>query len=170
MYNHIAFMTDCATRHKSIKHTEVEPRCHRISGIAHLEQFLDRITQLPEGIQLLAEEELTGKMLGDDNYLDDQYHSFYVVKDVLLNDHEAREQCKKDCKRIALAIVGRMKILATKANCMEGDPHSLRDFDPESVSYYSIGPLGTGYYGIGVSFTVKEPANKLYIADEWDEQ
>lgn len=169
-YNHISYMREVAEKCKDIRHLDERPHFHRISGLTQLEEFLDHITDLDSGFHLLAEEDLIGQFNGDDNPLDRQTYMFFIVKYVNENDHDARQQVKRDCKAVAKKIIGRYRKHWYEANKSIENPYGLRDFDPENIFYQTIGPIAlTNCFGIEVRFTILEKACTIYNSSDWNE-
>ena len=162
-FDFIAYMLDCATRLKDIQHTAESPKFFKISGLAGLEGYLQQLTEA-QYPALLVHDNQDGS-LGDqnrsDNFLDNPYYVFYVVARPEYGNADSSETIKKQCKAIALKIIGRMR--RDKRNLANG----LQFLNFGNIPYQTIGPLGDGAYGIMVSFTVTDQLGSIYNANDW---
>ena len=168
-YNHIAYMLEVAEKSKDILHTTSKPHFHRISGLVMLEEFLANISNIAPGFHLLAEEDLNGQFIGDDNPLDRSNYMFFIVKQVKPEDHNARQQVKRDCKAVIKKIVGRMRKHWREAQKVGDDAYGLRNFDTENILYQTIGPIGDNCFGIECRFSIIEKAGTTYDNADWNE-
>lgn len=166
-YNHINYMREVAEKSKDIGHTSNAIHFHRVSGLMALEEFLDNISQMPAGFHLLVEEDLTGGFSGADNPLDHENYMFFLVKSIDINDHDAREKVKRDCKDLVKKIIGRMRSHWYTANKGLSDDYGLRNLDTDNIFYQTIGPIGIDSYGIEVRFSIIEKAGIIYNANDW---
>lgn len=162
-FDFIAYMLDCATRLKDIQHTEANPKFFKISGLAGLEEYMQRLSEA-QYPAIMVHDNQDGNM-GDqgrsDNFLDNPYYVFYVVARPEFGNAGSSEAIKKQCKAIALKIIGRMR--RDKRSYANG----LQFLNFASIPYQTIGPVGDGAYGIMVSFTVTDQLGSTYNADDW---
>jgi hypothetical protein len=166
IFNFKTYMLETAQKLKAIGHTDSEKKFFRVSGIGQLDELLSNlgIAQFPA---LIVEENQDG-VLADrapsDNYLDTPYFVFYIAEHVPLEDHDAREAAKLNCKLLGFKIIGRM--LRHKRRGMFG----LTFLNLRNVNYQTIGPIGDNCYGVMFSFTVSDTADIMYNADDWEEE
>jgi len=164
-FDFITYMRDCATRMKDIGHTDATPRFFRVSGIGQLDEMLSSLSQM-QFPALLVHNNHDGS-IGDrstsNNYLDTPYYVFYVVEHAPLDDFDAHETVKANCKAIGLKILARM--VRNKRDMLYG----LTFLDFRNITYQTIGPIGDNCYGTMFSFTVSDTANLVYNASDWDE-
>ena len=165
----VDYMLDCATRLKSIGHTQYDPRFFRCSSIANLEELLHTgmagspcvvVTDSPEGRLEDAD---------SDNVQDRQYYSFAVFAHVDAGDFSKREGAIQLTKAVAFKILGKMKRDKKGENsCSFGIFRvGLRNLEIGSVSYTTVGPFGDNFWGTDVSFTILNKPDLLYNAEDW---
>ncbi len=162
-YNHINYMLDCATRLKEIGHTTETPKFFRVSSIGHLDELLSNLNKI-EFPALMVDDNTDGTV-GDrnksDNYVDSPLFNFYIVKHVELEDHDARQTAKTDCKNIGFKILSKMA--RDKRKLLNG----LTWLEFTNLPYQTIGPIGDNCFGVMFSFTVSNNANLFYNANDW---
>ena len=162
-FDFIAYMLDCATRLKDILHTDANPKFFKISGLAGLEEYMQRLSEA-QYPAILVHDNQDGN-LGDqnrsDNFLDNPYYVFYVVGRPEFGNADSSESIKKQCKEIALKIISRMR--RDKRNLVNG----LSFLNFANIPYQTIGPIGDGAYGIMVSFTVTNQLGSIFNPDDW---
>lgn len=165
MFNFKSFMLDCATRLKTIGHSETSKKFFRCSGIAGLEELLNQQTDVTGRIIVIHnnEEGSVGDLNHSDNFLDTPYFVFYVLEKVEdYNDFDAEELAKQNCKADGFKILSRMK----RAKRMGTDGMQFIDFT--SIPYQNVGPVGVNFHGVMFSFTVTQNEPQLvYNADDW---
>jgi len=159
-------MLDCATRLKTIGHTDYVHRFFRCSGIAGLEELLNQQTDITGRVLVIHnnEEGSVGDMVHSDNFLDSPYYVFYVLEKVEnYNDFDSEELAKQNCKTDGFKILSRM--IREKRLGLNG----LDFLDFTSVPYQNVGPVGVNFHGVMFSFTVTDGDNRLvYDINDWN--
>lgn len=172
MYDHILYTKDCATKLKAIGHTDQSPRHHIISGAGSMDELLQNIDHADEGYHLLASDNIDGKIgYESDSPTDRQMNQFCIVKRVAIADFAARADAKRDCKGIAAKVVARYLYdsYLVNVNPAIADTWGLKNLDPRSFSYQSIGPYADGFFGVEVTFDVFNSVDLVYADDDWEE-
>ncbi len=167
-FNFTEYMRDIAIKLKDIAHTAETKKFHRISSIAKLEELLSSSSNAGYPA-LIVVDNREGRYLdrNSDNLLDSRYYSFYVIKNVANQDIAGREAAIKECETIIKKILG--KFFNDMANDNRGiQPQTgLRNLNRDSITYYTIGPIGDNCFGIQVTFTMLQPTGIKYNADDW---
>lgn len=163
-FDFIPYMLDCATRLKAIRHTEENPRFFRVSGLAGLEEYLQRLSEAQYPCLLVHDNQdgNVGDTSTSDNFLDNPYYAFYVVTRPEFGNADESETAKKLCKSIGFKILARMK--RDKRNQVNG----LAFLRFSSIPYQTIGPIGDQAVGVMFSFTVTDQASLVYNDADWD--
>lgn len=173
MFDFITYMEDVATKLKEIKATTTNKKFNRATSIANLEELLSNLRDVKE-IIIIAISATNGAMLDNgDNPIDQPYFSFYICKQVNYNDHSAMESIKAECKKIAYKIVAKIRyddsMSANTGNTYNGFSKTVV-LNRKSFSYNDVGPIGSNFYGIEVSFTLHEFFSEMvYNSEYWDE-
>lgn len=139
----------------------------RVSGLSQMEELLQNTNC--KDLVLVVEDGYDGGFIDEaNNVLDEQICVFYVLHRVNdIGDFDAKEAAMKACKRVKNSILARMRLDAKTWVTNEND---LRGFNMNTVRYYSVGPLASGFYGIRVSFTLATQATEIAEdADNWAE-
>lgn len=166
MFDFIAYMRDASERLIEIQHTDEDPRFHRISGIANIEELLSNLVNV-DGYQVMVIDTYQGRLIKtDSSLLDNPLFTFYVIKNITTNDFDARETALKQCRVLA------KKLLSKLYHDFETDRRSQTDFglfgfQPGSITYYTIGPFGSNFHGIQVSFNMLEDSDIIYNSEDW---
>ena len=156
---------------------------HRVSGIAHLEEFLHNLTRPADnGYHLVIEDNLDSRFIYNSaTLLDEQYYVFYVLKRCKLNDFDAIEQAKEGCKSVAKKIWSKifrdhksdnMPVRAVGSTPSFGGGQGggcLRDFRKNSITNQTIGPIADQYWGLMCSFTIADNPGIKYNENDWFE-
>lgn len=162
-FDFIPYMKDCATKLKDIAHTDDNPKFFRVSGLAGLEEYMQRFTEAQYPALLVQDNQdgSIGDMNRSDNYLDNPYHVFYIVDRPEYGNADSSEATKKRCKAIGKKILAKMR--RDKRNQANG----LAFMNFSNVPYQSIGPIGDQAVGVMFSFTVPDQSDMVYNADDW---
>ena len=162
-FDFIPYMFDCATRLKDVGHTEENPKFFRISGLAGLEEYMQRLTEAQYPALLVHDNQdgSIGDMNRSDNYLDNPYYVFYIVDRPKYGNADESEAAKKRCKIIGQKILAKMR--KDKRNQVNG----LAYMNFSNVPYQSIGPIGDQAVGVMFSFTVTDQSDMVYNPDDW---
>ena len=121
---------------------------YKASGITNVEELLSNIGN-PADSCLVVRDSADGYLNFDDRQLDTGYHTFYVMQRGKFNDHSANLTAKRNAMVKAIALIKLMK-----ADSYDfGDP--AYGFAASRVDYSEIGPLGAGFYGYSLSFTME---------------
>lgn len=165
-FNFLTYMLDCATRLKTIAHTNNTKRFFRCSGIAGLEELLNQMTDVTGRVLVVHnnQEGSVGDISRADNFLDSPYYVFYVLERVEdYNDFDAEELAKENCKAAGFKILSRM--IREKRQGILG----LSFLDFTSIPYQNVGPVGLNFHGVMFSFTVTDGNSSLvYNKDDWN--
>jgi len=163
-FNFKEYMLDCATRLKDVGHTEDQLKFFRVSSIGHLDEVLSNLSNI-EFPALLIQDNMEGN-LGDhntsNNYIDTPYYVFYIIKHVGHENHDQREEAKKECKTIGFKMLSKM--VNDKRNLI----HGLTFLQFVNIPYQTIGPIGDNCFGVMFSFSVSDNANLVYNANDWN--
>jgi len=165
-FDYIDYMRDVAERLKEIQHSEAEKRFHRISGIFGLEEMLSNIINM-EGFQVMVNDTLEGRFISTDSALiDNPSFIFYVIHDLETNDFDTREITLGLCREIIKKIIS--KIYHDKeTDSRNQTTYGLNYFRPETLRYTTVGPFGSKFYGIQVTFNIFEKGYVVYSDNDW---
>ena len=170
-FNFVDYFKNIAEKLKEIKHTTARPAFGRVSSVSQMEEFLMNQYKTAETV-LLVQDDFTGRFdnsVNLENLLDNRFCVFFILKKVKSNDYDDRQAKVKVCKAILHKIFS--KLLKDKKEDYNGsNTNGLADLDIGSPVYDTIGPIGDGFQGISVNFTLKETLiDKLvYNADDWE--
>lgn len=171
MYDYVDYMENVAVKLKELRHTDDSKKFYRISNITFLEELLQNLTD--NGIKdyiLIVEDNMEGRF--DDNSAnalsDDQYYSFYIAKNIELNNFDDRQAAIKQCMVIIKKIYSKM--FRDRANDNKGalNQTGLRNLDRSKISYQTVGPFAENFHGIMTSFIVSPSAGIKYDENDWD--
>jgi hypothetical protein len=123
-------------------------KIYKASGISNVEDLLSDLTNNPANC-LVVRDSGDGHLNFKDRRLDTGYHTIYVFCKGKFNDHSANLAAKRSAMSLAIALFVLMKKDANNF----GD--AAYGFDASRVDYAEIGPIGTGYYGYSLSFTME---------------
>jgi hypothetical protein len=167
MFNFIEYFLDIAETLSDINHTESQPRFHRVSGIASIEELMTNMGHTT-GYQLLVEDNYVGRFANNlsENWLNYRLYAFYVLKIADPGDADDLEGVKSGCIDVARKIIAKIKYDHLTDHRAQTD-HGLRNLDNSGIRYQSVGPLGDHYYGIQVTFSLLEPANLVYNPSDY---
>lgn len=90
------------------------------------------------------------------------YFVFYVVQHAGLEDYDAQQAAKEECKTIGFKIFSKM--LREKRLDLNG----LAFLDFTVVPYQTIGPIGDNCFGVMFSYSVTDMANITYNSNDWN--
>lgn len=171
-FDFTAYMKGVAEKLKDLATTSSRPNFSRVSSISKLEEFLQQQTTIAETV-LIVMDNRTGKLSNftkSENIYDDQFHSFFIVKHVELNNFDEREEKIIACIAILFKIIARMH-KHKRDDHQKNNENGLADLDVGSFTYDTIGPIGDGFHGISANFTIMDPAQKklVYDSDDWNE-
>lgn len=163
-FDFVPYFKNIAEKLKELQHTTTDKHFHRIVSISQMEEFLQNMRSTT-GYQLLVMDHVQGRMIDrdSDNLLDRPYYSFYVMKNVEHGNYDARQQAIQDCKTVAKKILS--KLFYDRFNAQNG----LNFLDRNSITYQQSGPYAHNWFGINYNFTLLDPANIIYNADDWNE-
>jgi len=147
-----------------------ERKFFRISSVMNLDEMVEHFTNAGSPC-IMVEDNRIGRFMdaNSDNYLDIQSYSFLVLKYCKVMDAKDRETAKNDTLALVKKIISRMK--RDKRDDLTGGftKSGLQNFDLNSVTYQTIGPIGDNYYGTLVQFSMLNPVNSeiAFKADDW---
>jgi hypothetical protein len=121
---------------------------YKASGITNVEELLSNIGN-PADSCLVVRDSGDGYLDFEDTQLDTGYHTFYVMCRGKFNDHSANLTAKRSAMAKAIALIKLMK-----ADSFDfGD--AAYGLTASRIDYSEIGPLGAGFYGYSMSFTMQ---------------
>ncbi|MBN2747358.1 MAG: hypothetical protein JXR34_11590 [Bacteroidales bacterium] len=161
-FNFEAYFLNLAIQLKELAHTDQDRHFNRAKGIADLDEFLTNQRTL-KGYQLVIVTGESGRFLenNSDNLLNQPYYSFYLLKEAKITDHDAQDLAVKECKVLAAKVFSRM----FKERLEASNP--LRGLERGSISYNQAGPFAHGWFGVFISFTMKDTTGINYVASDW---
>jgi hypothetical protein len=162
MFNFIEYFRDIAEKLTDIQHTESQPRFHRVSGIASIEELMTNMGHTT-GFQLLVEDNYNGRFANNlsENWLNYRLYTFYILKQAAVTNADELEDERAECMDIACKIIAKLKYDHLTDHRAQTN-YGLRNLDNAGIRYQSVGPLGDHYYGILISFNLLEPAHLVY--------
>lgn len=162
MYNHKTYMLDCAIRLKAIGHTAEAPKFFRYSSLGHLDEMLSNLKKMEFPALGIPDNQDGSIGNSHDNTVDTPQYDFCIVKHVDLEDHDAREAAKAECKAIGFKIIARLRYDARKLH------HGLTFLSFSNIPYQTIGPIGDNCFGVLFSIHVADNANLVFVTEDWD--
>ncbi len=153
-----------ASRNKAILHTDASPGFSRIGSIEEMEEFLAQSRTIL-GAHMLVLDKHSGSLddtSNSDNLLDRSFYTFFILKGAKHGDFDSYEIARKQSLEISKQIMS--QLIKWKRESTNG----LNDLDLSSIHYDSIGPLGTGYLGTMVTFSLYNPAGIIYNEADWN--
>lgn len=136
----------------------------RTSGLGEMDELL----QSPncKDLILVVEDAFDGSYQDPgNNVLDNRIGVFYVLKRVNdAQDFTMKQAALLECQATVKKILARMRLDAER---WTENTKLMRGFDMNTVRYYSIGPVASGWHGIHVSFELCEPASIVEDANNW---
>lgn len=168
-YDHIYFMELVASSLSLIGHLTNKKKFFRISGVQGMEEVLQNMGQITS-VMLLAEDEFEGDYQDaqSDNTRDIRNFMFYIVKKPLSETAADRHTALSECEEIRKEIVAMMLKHRKQAYATNVDHYGLKKLIPGSISYFSLGPVGDGFYGIACGFQTDDNANLVFHGNLWN--
>lgn len=167
-FNAITYFRDVATRMKAIGHTPGSPRFFRASNVMQLQELLQSLA-VASYPALVIFDKRDGRFedQNSNNLVDRQYYQLLILKPAGIEDSDQRQQAIDECFAIIRRIISRMTRDWLTANRGLPDVHGLRNLDRGSMYYNSIGPLVDNLFGMELVFTLREPVDTKFNADDW---
>ena len=106
----------------------------------------------------LLKEDTEGSISGHDGFVENNSVMFYIVKKKA--QEQSVDDIKRECKAIGLQFAAKMLVDRYKLDM-------LKYFDPKSFSWFGIGPIGDGVYGMGFRFNLSDDLNLTIDEDVW---
>lgn len=121
---------------------------YKASGITNVEELLSNLGNSADSC-LVVRDSGDGYLDFEDTQLDTGYHTFYVMCRGIFNNHAANLTAKRNAMVKAIALIKLMKADAVNF----GD--AAYGLTASRIDYSEIGPLGAGFYGYSLSFTMQ---------------
>lgn len=168
-FNGITYFTNVAMHMKAIGHSPENQHFFRASNVLQLQELLQNLTkaQYPA---LVFFDKRDGRFddQNSNNLVDRQFYQLLILKPAGIEDSDQRQQAIDDCFAIIRRIISRMTrdwLAANRGN----DTTGLRNLDRGSMYYNSVGPLVDNLFGMELAFTLREPVDTTYNADDWND-
>lgn len=171
IFDFISYFEMIARTSIYFEHTDAKPHFGIASGLVEMEQLLQNLTR-SDKFQLVVLSDQSGTFSGtsDSNLFDSPYHQFVVLKhNKSIDDMTQHNITLKECKLIGRKIIAKMRKdqMHTRSLPVAQDIYGLRHFDQPTINYFTVGPLGDGYFGIQFSFKTGHQETEKYDPDEW---
>jgi hypothetical protein len=167
-FDFTGYMRDVAINLKDIGHIEnddANKRFYRVSSLTAIEEIITSLSILNEFV-LVVEDNAEGGLMDANSIMDRQICSWFLLKKVELNDAEAREQAKKQCKATMIKILKRLRRDYISDN--KGETNiGLRNAEFDRWTYTTFGPILDNCIGIHVAFTNPNTLNTVYDGNDW---
>lgn len=162
IYQHSEYMEAIAGNLKDIAHS----RNHIAFAEASTISMFEGLGELSTTVNfpcLVVIDDMASRLTDDrsDNLLDIPFYQFAILKQADINDSASHRKAREDAKKIAKKILS--KIFKDKREYKNG----LNNIQRDGISFAAIGPVGDGAYGCLVTFTLQEPAEIKYNANDW---
>jgi len=135
----------------------------KAESLAKMEGFLAEM-QYAEGYQLILMDSFRAQMIDSksDNVLQKRFTTYFLLKNVTDANFSSKYQDIDACKAVVDKITGRM--LHDKRNYL----NLMHRLDVASLTFTQVGPIGSNWYGINVSFfMVDNPGQIGYDVNHW---
>lgn len=162
-FNFSEYMLNIATTLKALSHSDTNPCFSKVSSLPKLEEFLGNIRS-NKGLQLVIVDTHTGRFddsSKSDNLLDHQLYTFFLFRNVTINDHAERQQTLIEITAILHSILS--KFMKDRKEYNLGLEHLKRS----SINYDTIGPIGNNCHGLMVHFTINSFPDLTFDAEKW---
>lgn len=165
-----AYMETLATSLKDVGHVpgdKKQKRFYRVSSLQALEELITGLTNINE-INIVVEDNREGDFLETKGQYvqDDMLCSFLIIKRVKLLDMSERNQVLDDCEAVYRKILAKIRYDHLTDQAMETNT-GLRDFDINSIHYFTFGPVLNNSFGLHCSFRVGQNADIKYNSEDW---
>lgn len=157
-YNHFEYMEQVARSLKPIAHSAGRKRFFTAYGLEDLYNIDDRLSDL-KGFVLIAVDGYEGDctMNGADGLTDTRQYGVIIAHHTHNDNPETIDRAFMECNRLCLQV--RNKLL-----CDE----SLRIYLGKDWQLNGIGPIGDGFYGCLLSFSLSDWSDYVVDPELWE--
>ena len=158
-YSHYEYGELLANKLKPISHTPEHPHFFSAFGFEDLFGFEDKLSNVT-GMVLIAVDGMESESSDNngDGLTDRNEYSFIVARNTNSSRPETINQAALDCKVIAKQI----------RNRLFHDP-TLKYSISRTTRINGIGPIGDNFYGVVLTFSLREPEDFFINSDFWED-
>jgi hypothetical protein len=163
MWNAETYFKNIAETLKDIANSGGSNHFTKAESLAKMEGFLAEM-QYAQGFQLVLMDSFRGQLIDrkSDNILTKRFITFFLLKNQADGTFSGKYQTVGSIKDVTDKIIGKM--LHDRRNYQ----HDMHRLDPASVTYQQVGPIGSNWYGINVSFFMHDIGGNIsYNTDDW---
>lgn len=157
-YDHYTYCEALSRKLKAVGHTDQRPRFFTAFGLEDLYNFEDKLSVVGPGMVLIAVDgtEMDSEGNRADGLADTYTYSVILARNTLRDRPATITQAVRECKSAALQV----------RNLLMLDP-DLRHMLSPGFSLNGIGPIGDGFYGVMLTFSIAEYPDLTIDKKQW---
>lgn len=156
----IDYFRTIAEEHVAIKHTETEKHFYEFVE----QEFTGTSINDPALVLIPPRAQLVDQKSNNINKM--MLHEFWLLKSIPKQNYAFRQAWMDDAEEIGLDIISRIK--KEKEDMTGGAQNRLwLGFEPSSVQWEAIGPIGDLRWGYSFTFSTSNPRNLVYNSEKW---
>lgn len=162
-FNPDRYFKDVADRLKDIAESSAGNHYTKAESLVKMEGFLAEM-QYAQGYQLVLMDSFRAQIVDNksDNILQKRFFTYFLLKCVPDGTFSGKHTAIADCKKVVDRITAKM--LNDKRNYL----NLMERLDVASITITQVGPIGSNWYGINVSFfMLDDPGYIVYDSDNW---
>lgn len=161
-YNHFQYCESLARRLKPIAHTDDECHFFRASQESNLTEINRNINSLRGMILIALDAKYSQFEYNDsDSLIEKPMYGVVVVKQTDTSDSDTIFAAQEEAKEVVKEIISRMLCDA------RGYRHGCEYIDKSSLFFEGFGPIGGCFYGVELSFFLKQGINYEINKEMW---
>ncbi len=160
-YNHFSYCEDIARRLKAIGHSDVEKHFFRATEQTEVQELENNMTSA-RGFILIA---VDGKNIDfgwkADSLIGIPVYGIVIAGQVSSSDTDTIFDTQDDCSKLAVQVIAKMAEDAEKYN------FGAEFIDLGTFAMNGFGPIADLFYGVYLTFTLKEGVNYTINPEMW---
>ncbi len=160
-YNHFSYCEDIARRLKAIGHSAAETHFFRATEQTDVQELENNMSSA-KGFIMIA---IDGKNIDfgwrSDSLIGFPIYSIVLVGQVSSSDTNTIFKAQDDCRELAIQVIAKMAQDASNFN------FGAEYIDQSTFTLNGFGPIGDLFYGVSLSFIVREGMNYQINQSLW---
>jgi hypothetical protein len=152
-YNHFSYCEDIASRLKAIGHSATETHFFRATEQTEVQELENNMISAKGFIMIAVDGKNVDFGWKPDSLIEFPLYSILIVGQVSSSDSDTIFKAQDDCSELAIQVIAKMAQDAEAYNL------GAEYIDQETFTLNGFGPIGDLFYGVSLSFIVREGVN-----------